>query len=83
MTFVEKHIGFAAAANLERETEAIECPACHGFAGRVDCTQQEIDEVGCGRDVPGFECCARAFVCKRCGARYVCRAPAPEMERSL
>lgn len=65
--------------NIERETEAIECE-CGGYCERVDCTEEECAKYGCGRDSPGGECCARAFVCKVCGKRYAASAPAPDMD---
>ena len=66
--------------HIERGTEAIECKKCHGFAERVDCTAEECATFTCGRDSPGRECCARAFVCKACGQRYAGKQAAPEME---
>lgn len=65
--------------DIDRETKAIEC-GCGGYAGIVDCTEDECNKYGCGRDVPGRECCARAFVCKICGKRFVGAAPAPDMD---
>lgn len=63
-------------AAIEREAEGIECPACHGYAERVEPTDDESQEYGCGRR----RCCARAFVCKVCSERWVGSADAPEME---
>lgn len=49
---------------IERDADGIPCPACKvGYAERVDCTEEECREHGCGRDRPGLECCARAFAC--------------------
>lgn len=62
--------------DIDRDTEAIKC-TCKGYAGRVDCTDDEIREHDCGR---GHECCARAFVCELCGKRFAGSAPAPDME---
>lgn len=64
---------------IERDTDAVKC-SCKGYAGRVDCTVEECRELGCGRDTPQYQCCARAFVCELCGQRYIGTAPAPEME---
>lgn len=64
---------------IERCTEAIACE-CGGYAARADNTKDECRHYGCGRDYPGHECCARAFVCRICRQRWVGSAPAPEME---
>lgn len=64
-----------------REAEAIECK-CGGYAASVDANAEECAEFGCGRDRPGgYQCCARAFVCKVCGARYSGSAEAPDIGR--
>lgn len=60
---------------IERNDDAIACPKCKGYAGRVKCTSQELEQFNCGRS---YECCARAFVCKVCGHRVAMKAPAPE-----
>ena len=60
---------------IERDAGGIPCE-CGGYADRVDCTEQEIAEQGCGRS---YECCARAFVCRVCKTRIVGKAEAPEM----
>jgi hypothetical protein len=63
---------------IDRETEGIKCPACEtGYAERVKCTPEEMEEYNCGRP---YECCARAFVCCACGVRTAFSAPAPELE---
>jgi hypothetical protein len=48
---------------------------CGGLARRAKCTEDEIRAQSCGRN---YECCARAFVCNKCGVRFVGEAPAPE-----
>lgn len=59
-----------------RGAEAAPCE-CGGYADRVEATPDEIAEHGCGR---ASECCARAFVCRKCGTRIVGTAEAPEMD---
>ena len=61
---------------IRRNAEAIKCK-CGGYAERVDCTPEEIEEYGCGRP---YQCCSRAFICSLCGERIVGKADAPEME---
>jgi hypothetical protein len=61
---------------LDREADGIPCK-CGGYAERAACTTGELAEFNCGRS---WECCARAFVCKICGARLIGKADAPEME---
>lgn len=63
---------------MPRDNTALECK-CGGYAAREPTTQEERFEFGCGRDQPNNECCARAFVCVLCKARYVGDATAPEM----
>lgn len=64
---------------LPRDADGIRCAACgKGYAERADNTADECRTYGCGRDMPGCECCARAFVCALCGARNVGKAEAPE-----
>jgi hypothetical protein len=65
--------------DIERGCKAWRC-TCGGYAGRATCTEEECRLYGCGRDVPGSECCAVAFVCGLCGKRYVGAREAPEME---
>lgn len=65
--------------DLERYDKSIPCD-CGGYCDRVDCTAEECQQHGCHRDRPGSECCARAFVCRVCKARYAMSAPAPEMD---
>lgn len=65
--------------SLPRDAEAVPC-TCNGYADRVECTAAECREFGCGRDRPGWECCARAFRCRLCGKRFVGSAEAPEMD---
>lgn len=64
---------------IERGTEAVPC-ACGGYCDKVDCTEEECRAFGCGRDRPGSECCAVAFVCRVCKRRYHGYQPAPEMD---
>lgn len=64
--------------DIERDTDSIPCD-CGGYCDSVDCTEEECREYGCGRDAPGSECCARAFVCRLCKKRYPMSAPAPEL----
>ena len=61
---------------ITRQADAAACP-CGGYADRVECTKQEIQQYGCGRD---YECCSRAFVCRACKKRLVGCAESPEME---
>lgn len=66
--------------DIERE-DGIKCVACgKGYADEAESTLEECQEYGCGRDRPGFECCAAAFVCAACGVRNVGKRAAPEME---
>lgn len=65
--------------DLTRGQDAVRCK-CGGYAEHVESTIDECREFGCGRDRPGDECCAAAFVCVICGARYAGAYPAPEME---
>jgi hypothetical protein len=67
---------------MPRERQALPCN-CGGYADRVNSTDEEIDEYGCGRDVPGDECCAAAFVCRVCGGRIVGKCNSPEMDCGL
>lgn len=60
-----------------REASGIKCQ-CGGFCDLVNSTTDECKRYGCGRDTPGFECCAVAFVCCLCGQRYVGKREAPE-----
>jgi hypothetical protein len=62
---------------IDRDTNAMPCPKCNGYADRVDCTKEEIQNQGCGRN---YECCGRAFVCRICKTRITGIASAPEME---
>ena len=64
--------------DFDRAAKGIPCK-CKGYAKLVDSTQEECDEHGCGRDRPGYECCARSFECLICGTRIVGAAEAPEM----
>ena len=59
----------------ERETGAVPCK-CNGYCDSVEPTWEEEKKYGCGIT----RCCARAFVCRLCGARYAGSAPSPEME---
>ena len=61
---------------IEREAKGIPCHECQGYADRVDCTPEELDDFNC--DV-SYECCARAFVCRVCLKRIVGKAESPEM----
>jgi len=63
--------------SIPRDTIGIECPNCHGYAKRVNCTTEENKQYGCGSR---FECCSRAFVCVLCNSRFVGTAESPEME---
>ncbi len=58
---------------VSRDCDAVKC-LCGGYAERVDCTEEEIKEYGCGRR---HECCSRAFVCVICNERWVGTANAP------
>jgi len=66
---------------LERETEAIPCPAiiwgriCNGYADKVDCTKDEIKNQNCGS---AYECCIAAFLCRNCKTRIIANLEAPE-----
>lgn len=62
-------------SEVKRGVEGIQC-ACGGYAEKVVVTNEEENRYGCGRQ----GCCARAFVCKLCGTRWVGGAEAPEME---
>ena len=66
-------------SEVTRGRDAVPCE-CGGYCDRVDCTTEECREYGCGRDKPGRECCAVAFVCRLCGTRYVGSAEAPDMD---
>jgi hypothetical protein len=59
-----------------RDAEGVEC-ICGGYAIRVDTTDAEREQYGCGRP---YSCCDRAFECRLCKTRLVGRAEAPEME---
>lgn len=62
---------------VPRDADGIACK-CNGYADRVPCTPKEIKaNQSCGRS---SECCARAFVCRVCKARFCGTAEAPEME---
>ena len=60
---------------LERDTEAIPCPKCNGYADKVECTKEEIKNQKCGRK---YECCVAAFICRVCETRIVAELEAPE-----
>ena len=67
--------------DLPREAQGIKCVACGtGYAEIVESTAEECRKYGCGRDRPGWECCAAAFVCAACGVRNVGQRRAPEMD---
>lgn len=63
---------------IERGESSVPCE-CGGYCDSVDCTEDECEAHGCGRDRPGSECCAVAFVCRICKQRYAGCQPAPEM----
>ncbi len=65
-----------------RDTLAVECPKCHGFAAETGAgdgpTQDELREHQfCGRP---WACCINAFVCKLCGQRIIAQLESPEEE---
>jgi hypothetical protein len=62
---------------ISRAAEALPCK-CGGYADKVASTEAECREFGCGRDVPGAECCAAAFSCRLCGGRIRGKREAPE-----
>ena len=64
---------------IERGTQYVRCE-CGAIAVLTSCTEEECDKYGCGRDVPGNECCAVAFLCDKCGKRYVGTKEAPDMD---
>lgn len=64
--------------NIDRGAVGVPC-SCGGYAGAVDSTAEECRQYGCGRDRPGSECCAAAFVCRICGKRIVGSYEAPEI----
>ena len=74
---------------IERGTQAIPCE-CGGYCDRADCTDEELLKHGCGRERMAlqiavrlgirFECCARAFECRICHARYAGKQPAPDTD---
>jgi len=64
---------------IERGQESLPCE-CGGYCDSVDCTEIECLAFGCGRDTPGSECCAAAFVCRICKTRYAGWQPAPDMD---
>ena len=53
---------------IDRNAEGIPCQDCQGYADRVDCTPEELNDFNCHRI---FQCCARAFVCRLCLKRIV------------
>lgn len=61
---------------VARDADGIPCPKCGGYADSVDVTPEELERYNCGR---GYDCCARAFVCRLCGTRVGAKAEAPEM----
>lgn len=66
---------------FSRDAQSAMC-ACGGYAERVLCTKAEVMKHDCprGQMFVSTPCCARAFVCRVCGARIVGKAEAPEME---
>ena len=62
---------------ISRDTDAIPCPNCDGYADRVKLTKKEIKNQCCGRS---YECCGRAFVCRVCSVRIIGNADAPEYD---
>jgi len=62
---------------LPRDVSEIVCPECDSIAYQVACTPAERKIHGCGRL---YDCCSRAFVCKKCKTRIVGRCEAPDME---
>lgn len=63
------------AERVERDADGAPCK-CGGYADRVSVTKDEITrKQGCGRP---WECCLRAFVCRKCKARILIHANAPE-----
>ena len=61
---------------LSRNSDAVPCPKCNGYADRVDLTE-EVHNQSCKRS---YECCGRAFVCRLCGTRIIGNAESPEAE---
>jgi len=62
---------------MSRDTDAIPCPNCGGYADRVKLTKEEIKNQSCGRS---YECCGRAFECRICGVRIIGNAHAPDLD---
>jgi len=63
---------------LPRNANACECPACGGYARKVEATDTEVKEHQlCGRP---WACCIGAFVCKRCELRIISQIAAPEWD---
>jgi hypothetical protein len=62
---------------IPRDADGVRCK-CGGYADRVKCTQDEIDEFTCGWDSSNYECCARAFICAVCKTRITGKAAAPD-----
>lgn len=64
--------------SVSRQADGIPCE-CGGYADRVDCTPEEMEEYNCS-EWKSWECCARAFLCRICKKRLVGRAEAPDMD---
>jgi hypothetical protein len=64
---------------IPREAKGLPCK-CGGYAAEVAATARECEDYGCGRDRPGSQCCAAAFVCRLCRGRIFGHREAPEME---
>lgn len=66
---------------MSRDSDAVECPACGGFAPEMenipDDVRREAIAQDCGR---GRMCCTAAFQCKKCKQIVLAHLPAPEME---
>lgn len=61
-----------------RDTHAVPCPKCGGYAGDADPTPEEIKaHQTCGRQ---WACCLKAFVCQLCGERVLAHLEAPDMD---
>lgn len=62
---------------IERDDNSFPCPKCKGYSNSVRCTDDERKEYNCNPQKT-WDCCCRAFVCIKCGHRFVMRLPAPE-----
>jgi formylmethanofuran dehydrogenase subunit B len=65
--------------DFPRDIKAVPCPACNGYCDEVEILVGEIELYDCGK---GYQCCSKAFKCRRCKTRVIVKLEAPEVDFS-